>query len=121
MSWGNTKDIEFNLGWDLRLLSQRIYEYDFFTGSTGAGGLGFSNYPVPRSHSLARGIFSDTTMNLSERLVVKVGGRLDVMNTDIDSFNQGLTENQIRQVLDNQAFNREETSSGMATSVRNTR
>jgi iron complex outermembrane receptor protein len=107
MSWGNTKDIEFNLGWDLRLLSQRNDEYDFFTGSTGAGGLGFSNYPVPRSHSLARGIFSDTTMNLSERLVVKVGGRLDVMNTDIDSFNQGLTENQIRQALDNQAFNRE--------------
>ncbi|MFO0812300.1 MAG: TonB-dependent receptor [Gemmatales bacterium] len=107
MSWGNTKDIEFMVGWDLRYLSQRNDEYDFFTANTGAGGLGFTNYPVPRSHNLARGIFSDTTMNVSDRFVVKMGGRLDVVNTDIDSFDQGLTENQIRQALDNQAFNRE--------------
>lgn len=107
VSWGNTRDVELTVGWDLRLLSQRNDEYDFFTGATGAGGLGFSNYPVPRSHSFTRGFFSDTTMNLSERLIVKVGGRVDVMNTDIDSFKQGLTENQIRQALDNQQFNRE--------------
>ncbi|HMP15975.1 MAG TPA: TonB-dependent receptor, partial [Gemmatales bacterium] len=107
LSWGNVRDVEVMVGWDFRYLSQRNDEYDFFTGATGAGGLGFSNYPVPRSHSFARGIFTDTTMNVNERLIVKAGGRLDVVTTDIDSFKQGLTENQIRQALNNQAFDRE--------------
>ncbi len=105
IGWGNAKEVEWNIGWDLRYLSQRNDEYDFLTQVTGS--TGFANYPVPRSHALARGLFTDTMVNVSENLIVKGGARMDIVNVDVDAFNQGLTENQIRQALGNDNLNNE--------------
>jgi iron complex outermembrane recepter protein len=105
VTWGSPKSFEFNLGWDFRYLSQRNDEYDFFTSDVGS--TGFTNYPVPRSHQMNRGLFADSTAQVSESLIVKTGARMDVTNVDVDSFKQGLTENQIRQALGNDNLNNE--------------
>jgi outer membrane receptor protein involved in Fe transport len=104
-TWGQPSAFEFNLGWDLRYLSQRNDEFDFFTATTGP--TGFTNYPVPRSHQLNRGLFADAVATFDEQLIVKSGGRVDITNVDVDSFKQGLTENQIRQALGNDNLNSE--------------
>jgi outer membrane receptor protein involved in Fe transport len=105
ITWGHPKDFEFNLGWDWRLLSQRDDEYDFLTATTAI--TGFTNYPIPRSHALSRGLFADAVAQPNENLTIKSGVRMDITDVDVDSFDQGLTENQVRQALGNDNLNHE--------------
>jgi len=83
MTWGKEKDHQFTLGVDLRYISQKLNEFDFFTGLQPF----FSgNNPIPRSHSVNPGFFLDDVLPINDRLTLKTGFRADMVSTDVDSL-----------------------------------
>ena len=85
VTWGHIKGPQLTAGIDLRYLSQRLNEFDDGVVQDGLPPDGtFTNFPVPRSHSVNPGLYMDTVLPVTDCLQLKSGARIDVVQTDID-------------------------------------
>jgi iron complex outermembrane recepter protein len=78
-TWGQEKEAQFSVGVDMRYISQKLNEFD-----TRALAAGFSNNPIPRSHSSNPGLLADAVLPVNDRLTVRAGARFDIYSTDVD-------------------------------------
>lgn len=93
VTWGHNHGPQLTAGIDLRYLSQRLNEFDSGIVEDGLPQDGsFTNFPVPRSHSVDPGLYVDTVLPVTDCFVVKAGARFDVVQTDIDHTAPTVTE-----------------------------
>jgi iron complex outermembrane receptor protein len=84
MSWGRATEAQLTVGTDYRYLSQQLNEFDSL----------FSipcdlNYPVPRTVQQTVGLFFENRNPVNDRLVIKIGGRVDFMNSNVTRVPDG--------------------------------
>ena len=97
-------------GTDFRYLKQGLNESNDFTVDVDAGlaaALGIApgiynfinaNSPIPRSHWSNPGLFAELMTPVDDRLLMKTGGRVDWVSTDIDQMPNGLSSTLPNQV-----------------------
>ncbi|MCA9122316.1 MAG: TonB-dependent receptor [Planctomycetaceae bacterium] len=78
-SWGDAEVAQTTLGADFLYLGQQLNDIE---NPTAANGLPAWNYPIPRSHSADVGLFAEETRQVSDRVHLNVGGRIDFLRTD---------------------------------------
>jgi outer membrane receptor protein involved in Fe transport len=78
-SWGDAEVAQTTLGTDFLYLGQQLNDIE---NPAAADGLPAANFPIPRSHSSGIGFFAEETREVSDRLHVNVGGRVDLIRTD---------------------------------------
>jgi outer membrane receptor protein involved in Fe transport len=77
-SWGDAEIAQTTLGTDFIYLGQQLNDIENPTAALFPA----ANFPIPRSHSGDIGVFAEQTGQISDRLNVNVGGRVDLIRTD---------------------------------------
>ncbi len=103
MTWGAQDAMHLVAGTDFRFLKQGLNETNDFTVDVDAGlaaALGIApgiynfidaNSPIPRSHWSNPGLYTELTLPADDRFLVKAGGRVDWVSTDVDQMPGGLS------------------------------
>ncbi len=116
MTWGDQDAMHLVAGTDFRYLKQGLNETNDFSVDVDAGlasSLGIApgvynfnnaNSPIPRSHWSNPGLLTELTAPVDDRLLVKTGGRVDWVSTDIDQMPGGLSSTLPNQVPLTQQF-----------------
>lgn len=79
VSWGDPDSAEFTVGSDLRFLKQRLKEETFIGGASQPDAL------IPPADSSNPGLFLDGTLQVTDRLTLYSGARVDWVSTDARS------------------------------------
>lgn len=91
VSWGHIdkREIQFTTGMDVRYLEQELNEYI----SLGPKLVGFAlpNNPIPPSYASNVGFFAECAVPLGDHWTVKVGGRADWTQADVQRISDGFT------------------------------
>lgn len=69
-------DRRFTVGTDLIILNQELNDIEPLAPATD------NNFPIPRSHSIGVGIFAENIDNVTDRLTITSGARIDGVFTD---------------------------------------
>jgi outer membrane receptor protein involved in Fe transport len=87
VSWGEEKCNQLTLGTDFRYLDGQLNEHDQLFQIPC---FSLTTFGVPRSHhSTVGGLFAEDVLPANDQLVIRAGGRVDWVNTDIDQFPPG--------------------------------
>lgn len=84
MSWGRATEAQLTIGSDYRYLSQKLNEFDSLFAIPCD-----LNYPIPRTVQQMAGFFFENRNPINERFVVKFGGRVDFMNSNVTRVPEG--------------------------------
>lgn len=110
MTWGDQDAMHLVAGTDFRYLKQGLNETNDFSVDVDAalaGALGIApgvynftnaNSAIPRSHWSNPGLFTELSTPIDDRLLLKTGGRVDWVSTDIDQTPSGLSSTLPNQV-----------------------
>ncbi len=116
LTWGQAGETQLIAGTDFRYLNQELNETNDFKVDVDQGladALGINpgqytflnaNSGVPRSHWVNPGLFTQLSVPVNDRLALKAGGRVDLVNTDIDRLPSGLSSTLPTQVPLTQDF-----------------
>lgn len=78
-SWGDAAVAQTTLGTDFLYLGQQLNDIENPTAEFPFPAV---NYPIPRSHSAGVGFFAEETRQVTDRVHVNVGARIDLVRTD---------------------------------------
>lgn len=87
VTWGKANEVQWTVGTDYRYLSQRVNEFDSLFQIPCE-----LNYPVPRTVQNTVGLFFENRNPVSNRLLLKFGGRVDLMNSNVTRTPPGFEE-----------------------------
>lgn len=87
ITWGRPNEAQWTVGTDYRYLSQRVNEFDslFLIPCD-------LNYPIPRTVQNIAGLFFEHKNPINDRLIIKLGGRIDFMTSDVTKAPPGFEE-----------------------------
>lgn len=77
MTWGEDKCVQLTLGADINVVRQQYDEFDSFNFSVP------SNFGIPKSRMIDPGIFVDGALPVGERVLVRLGTRVDFASTEL--------------------------------------